>query len=605
MKEGNVGPMVRKSTQLEGEGAEDLEIEQTVSDPVPDTGDVETAIAEVPSPAAAVEETPLEQESPAVSEERAPAPVPSQSGGLENPAARRRVVDVASQGEAPIVPRSTKVSPKPAIDEAEYEGLESDFAAMVEGTLSRANRQMEPGDTVKGRVVLLGDDHVFVDLSDKTEGYLPRSQVMGDDGELTVGLGDTVEAYFVKRSASGVELAITLGGGGGGGSEEELRSAWAARLPVEGKVLASNKGGYEVSVFGQRAFCPISQIELDYTEDADAHLNKSYRFLITKVEGGGKKCNVVVSRAELLREERAGLAAATLASLQEGAVISGPVRRIAPFGAFVDLGGIDGLVHVSEMSWGRSVDPSDVVSVGQIVQVEVLSVQIADDPSKTRVSLSMKAASASPWETIGESFVVGGLYSGTVVRVQPFGAFVELSPGLDGLVHISELSQRRIGHPKEVVEIGQVVQVQVLSIDPLKQRIGLSMKALAADPWNGVTERYPAGKTVSGVVENVEDFGVFIELEPGLTALLPMSEMPRGNSPRRRFRTGDTVEASVLGVDVGRRRLSLTVLSADERSERNLSRGGQPAPQDFDQPKQEQGMGTLGDLFAAKLRGRK
>lgn len=528
---------------------------------------------------------------------------------VEAPAPRRRMVDMAT-----AAPKAAKPKPEKAeVDESQYEGLDQDFAAMLAGSMTKSGTaDSAPGEVVKGRVVLIGDDNVFVDLGDKTEGFLTRRELSDREGNLTVAVGEEIEAYVVRRSPAGVELTKALGGGSGG-SDDEVHSAWQGRLPVEGKVQSKNKGGYEVTVFGKRAFCPISQIELDYTEDADAHLNKTYRFLITKVDGAGKKLNIVVSRAELLREERAAEAAKTLSKVREGAQLQGTVRRIAKFGAFVDLGGIDGLVHVSELGWGRVDDPADVVTVGQRVTVDVLSVEANDDPAKTRVSLSMKSAMGSPWENLGDEFSEGGIYPGTVVRIQNFGAFVELAPGIDGLVHVSEMALRRVAHPKDVVQVGQQVQVQVVSIDAIRQRISLSMKALQADPWDAVESRYPIGKAVSGLVENVEDFGVFVELEPGLTALLPSSEMGNtGRGPRRQFRRGDTLEASILSIDPGRRRLSLTLLDAEQRAERDRTRGPRRggesqkrAPVKHEEPPEQQSMGTFADLFAAKLKGRK
>ncbi len=567
--------------------------------------------AAVESPAVEAVEAVVDAAQP-VEVQAAPADAAPAEAAAPAVTPRRRVVDVS----VPVAERKREAKAVRVVDESQYEGLEADFAAMLDTSMPKNTPRPDsaPGETVRGTVVLIGDDNVFIDLGDKTEGFMTRREATDREGNLTVNIGDEIEAYVVRRGPAGVELTRGLGGASGG-SDDEIHSAWSGKLPVEGKVTSRNKGGYEVTVFGKRAFCPISQIELDYTEDGDAHLNQTYRFLITKVDGAGKRLNIVVSRADLLREERAADAAKIMSSLTPGAQLQGTVRRLAKFGAFVDLGGIDGLVHVSELTWGRVDDPSDVVTVGQRVAVEVLSVDLADDPAKTRVSLSMKSVGGSPWETQADQFKEGEIYPGTVVRIQNFGAFVELAPGIDGLVHVSEMSLRRVQHPKDVVQQGQQVQVQILAVDTLRQRISLSMKALAADPWDNVETRYAIGTTVSGLIENVEDFGVFVELEPGLTALLPSSEMGESaRGPRRQFRRGDTLEAAILAIDTGRRRLSLTLLDEETRAQRDRERGPRrdrdggerrPSAAAHEAPPQEQAMGTFADLFAAKLRGRK
>jgi small subunit ribosomal protein S1 len=582
------------------------ESEETQGPSVRKSGEKETPVTTENTPAEAVTAQ-VEATAGATSAPPADAAAPE---AVAAAAPRRRMVDVAAQ----VPERKKKPTGPEPVDESQYDGLEEDFAAMLNGSMPANSKRAPsgPGETVQGTVVLIGDDNVFIDLGDKTEGFLTRKQVTDREGNLTVAIGDVVEAYVVRRGAAGVELTRALGGGGDG-SDDEVHSAWSGRLPVEGKVQSRNKGGYEVTVFGKRAFCPISQIELDYTEDGDAHLEKTYRFLITKVDGAGKKLNIVVSRAELLREERAADAAKTLVTLKEGAQLQGTVRRLAKFGAFVDLGGIDGLVHVSEISWGRVDDPADILSVGQRVTVEVLSMDLTDDPAKSRISLSMKSCSSSPWDNMADQFQEGGIYPGTVVRIQNFGAFVELAPGIDGLIHVSEMSLRRVAHPKDVVTQGQAVQVQVLGIDTMRQRISLSMKSMDADPWDSVETRYTPGTSVKGVIENVEDFGVFVELEPGLTALLPNSEMGQAaRGPRQKFRKGDTLEAAILAIDTGRRRLSLTLLDEEAREQRDRERGPrrdqggrERRPVQHEAPAEPQTMGTFADLFAKKLRGRK
>jgi small subunit ribosomal protein S1 len=338
-------------------------------------------------------------------------------------------------------------------------------------------RQPEIGDQVRGKVVSIQGDNVFVDLGGKTEGIIERSELADSDGCLSVQVGDRISSVVSGRDeASGTLLLGTRHAKRMHGSEALLR-AYEEQSPVEGHVTGTTKGGLEVEMAGTRAFCPASQIDLAYVEDLQSFVGQHLAFRITKYEMG-RHANLVVSRRVLLEEEQRALAEQTRTRLEVGAVMKGKVSSLQNYGAFVDLGGIEGLVHVSELAFGRVEHPKELLSLGQEVEVSVLRIDQTDNPRHPeKISLSIRALEKDPWSEVETNFPVGRLVTGTVSRLQPFGAFIELVPGVDGLAHISELVVgRRISHPQEVLSVGDRVQVKVLSIDPEKRRIGLSLK---------------------------------------------------------------------------------------------------------------------------------
>lgn len=498
---------------------------------------------------------------------------------------------------------------------------DEDFAMLLESSqMSGKGEGLSPGERVRGMITEITEEKVFVDLGGKMEGIIALKELKNDQGELTLKKGDTVEAYVVSNQDGQISLSKAASMQRGADKRAALEEAFRAKLPVEGTVVGRNKGGFDVQVMGMRAFCPVSQIEQGFVEDLDQFLQKSYRFRITEFKEGGR--SVVVSRAALLREESASKGAETLKNLKVGDILEGEVRSIRDFGAFVDIGGVEGLIHVSEMSWSRIGHPKEVVSVGQKVRVKVIKIE--DQPGKKfpRIGLSLRGLEESPWERVGTDFVEGETYDGTVVRLAPFGAFVELTPGLDGLVHVSEMAWgRRINHPQEVVSVGQRVRVTIQGIDRDQKRISLTMKSAEADPWNGIEERYAAGQQLTGRVEKVAPFGVFVALDDGVTALLPNSESDV-RDPAREFPVGSEVTAQILEIDPARRRLTLSRKAMNQQEEmsevamyraekqefqggrrRDRKRGGeergQREYQDFEDD-DDGGFGSLGDLIRSK-----
>jgi small subunit ribosomal protein S1 len=350
---------------------------------------------------------------------------------------------------------------------------DEDFAALLaesERGAPKARKRPRVGDQITGKVISLGKDSVFVDVGGKAEGVLERGQVSDPEGKLLVKIGDTVEARVVGDAGGVLTLRVKLGRGPE--ARAELQQAYELGIPVEGLVTEVIKGGISVDVAGVRGFCPASQVDARFVDDLTAFIGQKLTFRITRYEPR----NLVLSRRALLEEENAKKAVETRKRIEPGAVLRGKVTGFKPFGAFVDLGGLEGMLHVSEMGYARVEKPEDMLSLGQEVDVAVLKIEPGDKGE--RISLSLKALANDPWRDAAATLVEGARVKGKVTRLQPFGAFVELAPGIEGLVHISELGAgRRINHPKEVVQVGQDIEAVVLSVDPEKHRIGLSMAA--------------------------------------------------------------------------------------------------------------------------------
>jgi small subunit ribosomal protein S1 len=358
----------------------------------------------------------------------------------------------------------------------DFEALLAQFEQEHAGATEAA--RINVGDRVQGKVVSVGETQVFVDLGGKSEGIMEIAALTDADGNLTAGVGDTVEATVTSIDEEtgslllGAQQARHLHG------LAELEQAYRQQLPVDGRVTGAIKGGVEVQIAGQRAFCPASQVDIRFIEDLSEFVGQHLSFRITKLEGG-RRPNLVVSRRAILEEEQQALAAETRARIEEGAVLAGTVTSVKDYGAFVDLGGVEGMVHVSELAYGHVKHPSDVLREGQTVEVQVLRIEQTENPKRPeKIALSIRALARDPWQDATQRFPVGSQVRGTVTRLQPFGAFVEIEPGLEGLVHISELGAgRRVSHPQEVVNSGQAVEATVLGVDPDKRRISLSLDA--------------------------------------------------------------------------------------------------------------------------------
>lgn len=371
---------------------------------------------------------------------------------------------------------------------------DQDFAAILaeferEQEAAGVGKEPQVGEKVSGRVLSIGEETAFVDVGAKSDGVVSLAELRDEKGELTVVVGDEIEALVSGRDeASGcLVLRVRPGAGGGMGmgaagqsvAMEELAQAQAHGIPVEGTVSEVIKGGVEVTVSGLRAFCPISQLERGYVEDASSYVGRRLSFRVRRFsEGRGGRPDVVLSRRDLLEEEERQRRQETLAHLEPGSVVRGKVTSVTSYGAFVDLGGIEGLLHVSEMAHGRVENPEEHLSPGDVVEVKVLKIEEGRDKRGKRISLSRRALQQDPWQDAAERYPAGTTVTGRVMRLESYGAFVELAPGLEGLIHVSEMATgRRVAHAREVVELGQAVEVRVKSVDTEKRRISLALEA--------------------------------------------------------------------------------------------------------------------------------
>ncbi len=393
-------------------------------------------------------------------------------------------------------------------DQEDFETLLGQYEQQHAGP---AKQEPRLGDRVQGRVVSIGRDSVFVVIGAKSEGAMALEELTDADGKLSVRVGDAVDAVVTRvDERTGTML---LGGKGGrrvhGGAE--LESAFQNHLPVEGLVTGVTKGGVEVQIAGVRAFCPASQLDLHYIEDMETFVGQRLSFRITRYEGG-RRPNLVVSRRELLEEEQRALAEQTRARLDVGAVLPGTVTSLQDYGAFVDLGGVEGMVHISELAYGQVKHPNEVLTVGQAVEVAVLRIDKTDNPKHPeKIALSIRALARDPWLDADRRFAVGVRVKRTFPPLQPFGAFIELEPGFEGLVHISELGAgRRVNHPHEVLNAGDKVEATVLSIDLEKRRIGLSLDTARQSEAAAEADAYASYKKTSEKQE--KSIGSFGEL---------------------------------------------------------------------------------------------
>lgn len=361
---------------------------------------------------------------------------------------------------------------------------EEDFAALLaEYEPEQRGKRGGPsvGDMVSGAIISIGRDSVFVEIGAKSEGVLDREQVSNDEGELRVAVGDTIEARVVSTKGGTITLRTQLSRGPDAAGE--IAQAFEHGMPVEGVVGEVNKGGVEVQIAGMRAFCPVSQLDNRFVDDPTEYVGRKLTFKITRFEPGrGRNANIVVSRRALLEEEAAARAVETRKTLAVGSVLRGTVTSIKPYGAFVDIGGLEGMLHISELGYQRVEHPADILSEGQELDVLVLKIDKTDNPKRPeKIGLSLKAMAADPWHDAITHFSAGDRVKGTVVRTEAFGAFVELAPGIEGLVHVSELgASKRVNHAREVVKVGEAVEVTVLGIDKAKKRISLSIGAVQA-----------------------------------------------------------------------------------------------------------------------------
>ncbi len=423
----------------------------------------------------------------------------------------------------------------------------------MEDWFNRGVGDIEEGEVVRGRVVEVRDSEVLVDIGYKSEGTIAMEEFR-HAGTLPK-VGDEIEVYLESKEDSEGLIVLSKDKADKIKVWDAISKSHDSGTPVEGKVVEVVKGGLSVDV-GVRAFLPGSQVDLRPVKNLASMLGQMIRAKVIKLNR--RRGNVVLSRRAVLEEEREEKRKHTLSVLSEGMVLTGAVKNITDYGAFIDLGGIDGLLHVTDMSWGRVGHPSEIFQIGDQVEVVVLHF----DRETGRVSLGYKQKSSDPWAVVDERYPVGAKAQGRVVSLTNYGAFVELEPGVEGLVHVSEMSwTRRVRHPSKLVNVGDMVDVMVLDVNKATKRISLGMKQVEADPWATIDERYKPGERVEGKVRNLTDFGAFVELEPGVDGLLHVSQMSTRPiaSPSDLVNVGDELTLMVIRVDPNERRIGLSL----------------------------------------------
>jgi small subunit ribosomal protein S1 len=448
------------------------------------------------------------------------------------------------------------VPANPGLDQKAGADFEKLFAASIQ------ENDFKVGDVVTGTVVEVQTDYVLVDINYKSEGLIPISEFRVVDGVRDVKPGESIEVLIDRIENENGMIVLSK-------DKADMLRAWSDiskaaenEEVIEGTVVAKVKGGLSVDI-GVKAFLPGSQIDLRPVRNMDVYIGKKYKFKVIKFNK--KRGNIVLSRRALLEQERESQRATTLDSMKEGSIVTGLVKNITDYGAFIDLGGMDGLLHITDMSWGRIKHPSEVLNVSDEITVKVLKY----DNERERVSLGMKQLHPDPWEDVAARYPVGAKTVGKIVSLTDYGAFVELEDGVEGLIHVSEMSwTKRLKHPSQIVQADQTVNVQVLEIDRENRRISLGMKQLMPNPWVELKESYAPGTIIEGEVKSVTDFGVFIGIEDGIDGLVHISDFSwtkRVNHPSEMFTKGQKVRAVVLGVDIENERFSLGIkqLEAD------------------------------------------
>ena len=432
-----------------------------------------------------------------------------------------------------------------------------DFEAALDNYSNSDFGDLEEGSLTTGEIVQIDDATVLVDVNFKSEGQIPTSEFRDIAGNITVKVGDKIDVYVVRKNE--MEGTITLSFEKAKRMQvfDQLERVQENNETISGKIMRRIKGGYTVDIGGVEAFLPGSHVDLRPVPDMDALVNQEYEFRVLKINR--RRSNVIVSRRVLLEEERDNKRQQLLETLSEGQIVQGKAKNITEYGVFVDLGGLDGLLHITDMSWRRIRHPKELISLGQDLTLKVLSF----DRENCKVSLGLKQLVPDPWEAITTRFPVNSKVVGKVTNLVDYGAFVELEPGVEGLVHISEMSwTRKLRHPSQLIHTGDEVEVVVLGVDAEKKRISLGMKQVRPNPWELVAEKYPEGTILEGTIKNITEFGMFIGIEDGIDGLIHVSDISwtkKIRHPSEVYKVGDTVQAKVLTVDQENEKFTLGI----------------------------------------------
>jgi small subunit ribosomal protein S1 len=438
------------------------------------------------------------------------------------------------------------------------EDVKSEFGQLLD---SEESRQFAEGEVFNGKIISIGQDYVMVDIGYKQEGLVSVKEFLNFDGSLKVEEGQEIEVYLEKLESSMGNLILSK-------DKAEILKAWdkiseacEQGTPIEGTVVSKVKGGLSVDI-GVKAFLPGSQIDLRPTRFLDKYIGKKFEFKVIKFNK--KRGNIVLSRRAILQEERGKMRGEILDQIQEGMIVKGVVKNITDYGAFIDLGGIDGLLHITDMSWGRVKHPSNILNLGDEIEVKILKF----DQEKERVSLGLKQVQPNPWENAQNNYFVGTKVSGEIVSVKDYGVFVELADGIEGLVHVSEMSWTgKIKNPAKHFNAGETLEAVVLDVDVENKRISLGLKQLQENPWDDIIERFPLNKKVKGTIKSVVDFGIFVDLGEEVDALIHVSDISwtkKNIELNKEFLVGNEIEAMVISVDKENQKFCLGLKQLEE-----------------------------------------
>jgi len=442
--------------------------------------------------------------------------------------------------------------------ETEEKAVETEFSKLFQQETSKTFRE---GEVFEGTVTDITDDFVVVDIGYKQEGLVLAREFRSFDKTLTVKVNDKVDVYLERLESNLGNLVLSK-------DKAEILKAWdriseacEKESPVQGTVIAKVKGGLSVDI-GVKASLPGSQVDLRPVRNLDKYIGKQMEFKVIKFNK--KRGNIVLSRRAILKEERGKLRGETLSAITEGMVVKGIVKNITDYGAFIDLGGVDGLLHITDMSWGRVKHPSNLLAVGDEIEVKILKY----DPEKERVSLGLKQVQENPWEAAVEKYPVGSKVSGEVVSVKDYGVFVELTDGIEGLIHVSEMSwTQKVKHSSKMVAVGEKLEAQVLEVDTESKRISLGLKQLQPNPWNGLIEKYQPGQELEGTVKSIVDFGLFMDVGEEIDALIHVSDISwtkKNIDLEKEYKAGDTIKARILSVDGENQKFCLGIKQLEE-----------------------------------------
>ncbi len=469
-----------------------------------------------------------------------------------------------------------------------------DFGAMLNESFTN-EKAVVKGDVVEGAIISINNGFIFVNIGGKKDAYAEIGEYMDNKGNLTLQIGDILKGFVVRITDSDIVISKSLNRSHG--NKRLVKEAFAGGIPVSGKVLAQVKGGYSVDVFGVRAFCPVSQVDLRPSSNADDYLGKTFNFMITEMEDSR---NIIVSRKGLLQKENSDNRERLNDLIQLGSTVKGVVTRVTTFGAFVDLGGIEGLLHISEFSWIRIENAADVLKQGDELEVKIIKKE------NDKISLSLKALQDNPLEAAFADLEEGKIVTCRVLRHENFGSFVELQPGVEGLIPISQMCRgRKINHPSDVLNLGDTVDAMIIRLVPEERKISLSLLALQKDVWEDIDTLLTLDTMVEGRIESVNNFGAFINLQDGLTGLLPAGKIKRANMKLSKLNIGEIISLKVVEIDKTKKRISLEPENMPEmtpRDEQQAREQQQPRdsrdqrdPRDHREPRNDRGRRSRSD----------